>query len=296
MSPVQGVTMSYLIEQHLLVLQAEGRSEDTINSRRRCLHRLHADLPHGIAAGCREQLTEWLAGPQEPGRRWSPATRYSYFGHASEFYRWLAAEYPRLVPEDPMARMRRPKVPMRVPRPATQRQLELALVAPEPLLTAVILATYGGLRRSEILACHREHITAEHIRIPVAKGGDEQTVPTHPAIWDHVRDRPDGPLIGDEHGGQCGRNQFSLMAMRWFRRNGLPGFGLHRLRVLYGTTIQEQQGDLRLTQECMRHKSINSTVGYTLVTDSRRRDAVLRLPWTRHRAADDGPVPPAPAE
>lgn len=288
--------MSYLIEQHLLVLQAEGRSQDTIDSRRRCLLRLHEDLPHGIAAGCREQLTTWLAGPQDPDRRWSPATKRAYFGHVAEFMRWLVAGYPHLFPDDPMAGMRAPRVPQRLPRPASAEQLSIALTAPEPLLTAVILATFAGLRRSEILQCDREHISEVQIRIPVAKGGDEQTVPTHPAIWDHIRDRPGGPLIIDEFGQSYERNRFSLMAMRWFRRNGLPGFGLHRLRVLYGTTIQEQQGDLRVTQECMRHKSINSTVGYTLVTDQRRRDAVARLPWVgRHRPGGNRPVPPAHA-
>lgn len=288
MIAVQGVTMSYLIEQHLMVLQAEGRSEDTIAGRRRCLLRLHADLPHGIAAACREQVTQWLAGPQEDTRRWSPATRYIYASHVFAFYRWLHAV--GYLDEEPTAGLRRPRAPRGLPRPATDKQVELALTAPEPLLTAVILAMYAGLRRTEIARCRREHITEELILIPQAKGGDPQTVPCHPAIWAHVRDRPPGPLIVDNNGAPYGRNRLSLAVMRWFRGHGLRGFGLHKLRHRYGTLIQEQQGDLRLTQECLRHKSIGSTVGYTLVSNGRRRDAVLRLPWVGHRPDDDWPV------
>ena len=47
--------MSDLIEEYLQVLRSAEKSPATIRDRGRCLRRLHADLPFGIGAACREQ-------------------------------------------------------------------------------------------------------------------------------------------------------------------------------------------------------------------------------------------------
>lgn len=280
--------MSYLIDQHLSVLRAEGMSPLTITSRRRCLRRLHDDLPHGILYACTEQLQAWLGY-----EKWARWTRYTYTGHVLEFYRWLHATRPDMLPTDPTGTMRRPKPPASVARPATDEQLQVVLTAPEPLLTAVILAGWAGLRRCEIARAHREDITEHTITIPVAKGGDSQTVPTHPAVWEHVRDRPAGPLVVDQRGDKLTAEQLGRLVRRWCRSAGLLGWGLHRLRHRYGTLIQREYRDLRVTQECLRHKSVTSTQIYTQVTDEQRRAAVRALPWIGHRPAGPGPVSPA---
>lgn len=282
--------MSYLIEEHITALRAQGASPDTIRSRRRCLLRLHDDLPHGIAYACREQIAEWLSY-----ERWSAWTRYTYYGHVVEFFRWLTAT--GHLAEDPTAGMRRPRQPASRARPASDEEMAIALAAPEPILTAVLLAGYAGMRRSEIAGSHREHITEDVIIIPRAKGGDPQTVPCHPAIWEHVRDRPAGPLIVD-HRGPVSRERLTAIVSRWARSVGLPElsgdprWGLHRLRHRYGTLIQREYRDLRVTQECLRHRSIASTQVYTQVTDEQRHAAIARLPW-RNRPGRIRPVPPA---
>lgn len=279
--------MSDFIEEHLVFLKCEGYSPNTIRDRRRCLKRLHADLPYGLAGACQEQLHAWLGYDG-----WTPATRYTYTGHVVEFCRWLvAAGY---LAEDPSRGIRRPRVPVRPIRVATDHQLAVALTAPEPLRTAVILAAYGGLRRAEAAACRREHITEETITIMAAKGGDTQTVPTHAAVWEHVRDLLDGPVCPDRDGREISPERLGAMALRWFRRQGWPGFGLHHFRRRYGTMIQRATGDIRITQECLRHRSLATTMIYTQVSDTQRRRAIESLRWVEHRPGLNGPVPPAP--
>lgn len=277
----QDSQMSYLIDEYLLVLKAEGYSPSTIRDRGRCLRRLHQDLPHGILYACREQLQAWLAY-----ERWSRWTRATYSGHVLAFYPWLLAR--GYLEDDPTSGMKRPRSPVGVPRPATDQQIAIAMQAPEPLLTAVLLARYQGMRRAEIAACHREHIAEEMTLIPVAKGGDAQTVPTHPVVWEHVRRRPDGPLVTDRHGLELGPAKLSAVAMRWFRRHGMPGFGLHQLRHRFGTDIQRQYRDIRVTQECLRHRSIASTQLYTAVTDNQRCAAVRLVGETGPDSARPG--------
>lgn len=278
------------------MLRAEGKSPATIRDRGRCLRRLHEDLPCGWVFACREQLVAWL-GYEE----WSPATRRAYTGHVLGGYAWLYEH--GHISLNPALGIRRPRVPRKEIRIVSDDQLAIALTAPEPLLTAVMLANYQGLRRAEAAACRREDITEEVTTIRRAKGGETQTVPTHPAVWEHVKDRPRGPLVTGMDGEELTAEQLGALARRWFLRAGLTEVtrdgrvlvvGLHHFRRRYGTLIQRLHRNIRITQECLRHKSVTTTAdAYAKVTDDECRDAVRSLPWLKHRPDGGRPVPPA---
>ena len=284
-------TMSDLLAQHIAVLEYEGARPSTIRGRRRCILRLHDDLPHGVLYATTEQLQAWLAY-----ERWDRWTRYTYYSHLAGFYAWLQSIGVR--PDNPMDGIRRPKAPDCIPRPATEEQVRAALAAPEPIRTAAMLAYYQGMRRSEITACCREHIGPEITLIPLAKGGQTQTVPTHPAVWEHVRDLPDGPVV-TERGRPVSPDRLNTIVRRWAQRAGIaqPGdrWGLHRLRHSFGTEIQRTTRDIRITQECLRHRSIRSTQIYTAVTDEQRRAAIAMLPRIEPRPGGVRPGPTAAA-
>lgn len=291
--------MSYLIDEHINMLTAEGKlSIKTIEDRERVLRRLHDDLPSGWVFACREQLVAWLAGPLEPDRAWSPATKRVYGAHVIAGYAWLE-EYGHLPAGNPAVRLPRPRLPRKPIRIATDEQLAVALTAPEPLLTAILLANYQGLRRAEAAGCWREHVTAESTTIWRAKGGETQTVPTHPAVWEHVSDLPPGPLV-TELGRQMTPERLGVIAARWFwdvelieiRDGEVHAIGLHHFRRRFGTIIQRTNRNLRVTQECLRHKRITTTEPYLLVTDDERSGAVRSIPW-KHRPGGSRPAPPA---
>lgn len=170
---------------------------------------------------------------------------------------------------------------MSVPKPVTDDELGRALELPEPFRTAVVLAGWAGLRVSEIAGCHREHVTQDRVLVVCGKGGDPGTVPTHPFVWEQVRGRAGGPLVTDRWGRPVDGHWLTVHARKAFDRAGLAGVHLHRLRHWYGTMIQATLGDLRVTQECLRHRHVTSTQGYTKVTGGQRTAAVASLPVPR---------------
>ena len=265
--------MTDLIDAHLDYLRAAGQSDRTHGERQEVLRRLHNELPYGLAFAETAQLDAWLA---QPG--WSGWTRYTYAGHIRAFYRWAARG--AHLPSDPALDMVRPAHPRSIPDPVTDEELAAALrLSADPWFIGVVLAAYAGLRADEIARCRREDVSAERIHIPRGKGGHPGSVPTHAYLWSVVENRPPGPLFVSRKTGRAvvGRS-LPAAARRHFDRIGLPDVHLHRLRHWYGTTIQQLGGDIRVTQECLRHASLASTQGYTLVASGRRSAAVALLP------------------
>lgn len=265
------VAMSYLIPAYVDYLRAGGYSERTITERREVLQRLHHHLPFGLAYAATEQLAAWQAEPS-----WAAWTRITYNKHVRAFYKW-ATETGELD-GDPAASLPRPKVPRLVPKPVSDAEMARALESPEPWYTVVALAGYAGLRADEIGRARREDVTEELVTVPIGKGGEPGVVPTNPFLWGVVRDRPPGPLVHDGWGRPVTGRWLSINARAHFDGMDLPGVHLHRLRHWFGTKIQEAFHDLRITQECLRHSSVTSTQGYTLVTGKQRAAAVETLP------------------
>src|SRR4029077_18761051 len=260
-----------LVDLHLAHLKHRSRpcADATIGVRRVVLELLHRWLPYGLVLAATEQIEAWESDLRTRGMSDKTIATYDY--HARQFYAWVAEGFPV---ENPMAAMERPRTPRCLPKPVTEDELSMLLDLDEPLLTAVILAAFEGLRREEITKCRREHITEKIVTVPEGKGGKVGTVPTHPFVWEHVRRRADGLLVAQLSGRRYQPNHLSKQFRAVCDALGLPDVHLHRLRHRFGTVIQEAFHDLRLTQECMRHESVNSTMGYTLVTSGRRAEAV----------------------
>jgi len=85
-------------------------------------------------------------------------------------------------------------------------------------------------------------------------------------------------LMTDRLGRPVTGKWITQNARHHFDGLGMPGVRMHRLRHRFGTLIQSSIGDLRVTQECLRHRSVTSTQGYTLVTGRQRTAAVASLP------------------
>jgi integrase len=263
-----------LIDLHLAALEAAGRPPSTIEARNDVLRRLSRRLDYGLVYAAREQIEGWLADLRQRGRARATISIYAY--HTRAFFDWACVM--GFLDGNPTGGMEKPKMPRGIPNPITETELAVLLGLAEPLLTAIILGAFEGQRRAEIVACRREHITEDVVRIPRGKGGDAGAVPTHPFVWEHVRDRPGGLLVTDRRGNPVTAHWLGVHARYAFDALGLPDVHLHRLRDRYGTVIQEQYGDLRVTQECLRHRSVSSTEKYTLVTSKRRAAAVATLP------------------
>ncbi len=263
-----------LIDDHAAHLRAAGKSERTIEARVEVLRRLNTYLPFGLAFAATEQIEAWLALPTRRGKRRSRWTTITFGTHIRGFYAW--ADRAGLLVGDPAMLIGRPPNPKSVPKPVTEDELERALKSDDPWFVAVALAAFAGLRADEIARARREHVTEDSVSV-LGKGEDPGSVPTHAYLWSVVVDRPAGLFVTDRGKPVTGR-WISAHARHHFDAIGLPEVTMHRFRHWYGTTIQRLTGDIRITQECMRHRQVSSTQGYTLVTGAQRTAAVAGLP------------------
>lgn len=272
-SQLLSVRMYPHIEAHCEYLRAAGYAvKTTITDRAEVLVRVTQEAGdlHTLTG---DRIATWL------GReRWSAQTRANYYGHIHGWYRW-AVDTDR-IPVNPMQKMHRPKVNKGRPRPTRRENLERILAeAAEPWRTAALLAAYAGLRAFEIGGLRREDVTQDDLVVRLGKGGYTDTLPTHPSIWEAVRDHPAGFIVLTRADRPYSPKALSTGFARHMRvRLGIDDT-LHTLRHLYATTLLRLPGtNIRVVQELMRHRSLAATEIYTKVDGEERRAAIQALP------------------
>lgn len=266
-----------IIEDHTAWMALNGMSPRTIDSRKRWLYRLHGGLPHGLMYVSSDELAAAMHAFATAGE-WGRQSLATYSRHTRGFYRW-AIQVGRLAPPDPSDALPRPSVPRTVPRPATDEELAAALErARDPYRLWVLLAAYAGLRCIEIARLSREDVTERGIAIRAGKGDKPAFVPTHPLIWQAVRDLPPGPIARRADNGEpvATERYISYAWCAYARRVGIR-VGMHQFRHWFGTTALRNCGNMRTVQTLLRHSSIASTVIYTAVSDMELTQAVESL-------------------
>lgn len=262
-----------MIAEHLAHLRAAGRADTTVAMREYLLWRLHHHLPQGLAFAATVEIEDFLAKLREAGRK--KATILAYRSAARQLFMW--ADAVGWIDGDPTINLAKPSRPKLKPRPCTSETLATALTAPEPWLTIYTLAYFQGLRCKEIAGAKREHVTAESTFIPDAKGGDPASVPTHPRVWELVRDRPPGYLVlSIKRREPVTAHWVSHTARAWLSRRGMPA-SAHRLRHRFATDLLEAGCDVRTLQELLRHATLAMTQAYAEVTSERKRAAISLL-------------------
>jgi len=262
------------IEAYVAYMHRRRFSPNTIRKRGPLLHRMDRQLPCGLVRANATEIEAWLY--RDEFSDWTLAT---YFYHVAGFFDWATDPRTELLDFNPMTMLDKPSAEQGLPRPVTDAQLARILAGTSgEMLLAAKLAAYEGMRCVEIARADREHIDEQNTRIPVGKGKRPGIVPTHPIVWDAVKDLPPGPLLKQTAGGRWNEHQVSQAGCRVLTKLLGEIAGLHRLRHWFGTTTYRMTRDLRRTQELMRHKSPNSTIIYTLVDDVERAEAIASLP------------------
>jgi site-specific recombinase XerD len=263
-----------LIDRHLADLEAAGYATTTIHARARMLCWADENLPYGLDSAHPDEIADLFTG-----RSWQRATRAIYDKHMRAFYRWAVPDH---LDRDPMAKLCRPRPAVLIPHPATDPQVMLALTrCPEqPWRTAVLLAALAGLRCCELCIIRREDLTETSLLVR-GKGDRERMIPTHPRLWEELRERPPGRLVRSATGLPVTAQRLTSTQAPLWRSLDLP-VTMHDFRHWFATTLLEAGADLRVVQELLGHGSITSTVGYTKVSDRRRVAAMaaLTLPGT----------------
>ncbi|MFD2774191.1 tyrosine-type recombinase/integrase, partial [Leucobacter albus] len=143
----------------------------------------------------------------------------------------------------------------------------------------ILLATYQGLRASEIAAVHADDIDTHAGTLKVlGKGGRLDYLPLHETIRELAPSMNAGwwfPARGGRDGHIKGQSVSDLLtdarARAGITDKQLTG---HSLRHSFGTELVRGGANIRAVQELMRHSSLQTTQRYTQVLDEDRRQAL----------------------
>jgi len=260
-------------------LAAEGMSAKTIRTRHYGVTAMSNHFDPVTATT--EQVRSWLADQR------SGWTRATYHGTARAWFAYVVEQGDRT--DNPMAVIRRPREPRRVPRPVTDEDLETAIdQAVGNVRAFLLLAAYAGLRVHEIAKLRGEDITAKHIRV-LGKGNREDVIPTHPLVWELAQQMPRRGWWFPSPRSQRGHilsNTVTQQISRYFTELGIDATA-HMVRHTFCTRVLEASGrDIVRTQRLARHASPRTTVGYLFVSDEDLRDVIFNLDDGRTNAED----------
>lgn len=264
-----------LVDQYVRHCESRNLRPTYVYHQRLALRRLQRH-----AGDILEATTETLTAYVE-SRDLRPGARATEIAYLRGFYTWAHDE--GLIATNPARKVVRPRQVQRLPRPMADQDIVRALAAaPCDVAPILNLAVYAGLRACEIAQLRAEDITTDPamIRVRESKGGGESTVPVAPALA-AVLARcalPETGWLFPGRDGHLSRTRISQIANRYLQGLGIVDT-LHALRHSYGTAIYRATRDLRLTQELMRHRSIQSTVGYTKLSPDDSQSVLAGLQW-----------------
>lgn len=266
----------HLIDEHCAHLVRLNRRPRTIEQRRWCLMRLGRHLaPGSLLDTTVHDLRSFTSRAD-----FAIETKAAEVGHLRSFFRWLVIE--GLRDDDPTTRLERPTREPGLPNPMPDEHVTHALRnAPEPFRSWFYLAAYAGLRACEVAPLAGEDVTGGIIIVREEKGGGMGTVPLSPILEPIVARHPRAGIWFPHRGygpyGPVSPGQLQRHANRWLHDNGIE-HTFHSLRHWFGTNVYRATRDLRVTQELMRHKSIQSTIRYTKLFPDDGRHAIGLLP------------------
>ena len=270
--------MNDLIDRYIEHCERRNLRPTYVANQRLTVQRLADGLGTGLLDATTEDLETYL-----DGRALGPGARAAEIACFRGFYKWALEE--GLVPDSPARKLVRPRLPARLPRPMPDVDVTHALAeAPCAVAPILNLAVYAGLRACEIAQLRADDFQHDQALLVVreSKGGGESTVPISPALAGVLERCPlpaAGWLFPNRRGdAHLSRSRICQLANRYLASLGIE-HTLHSLRHTYGTAVYRATHDLLLTQDLMRHRSIQSTVGYTKLDTQDRAVAVSTLQW-----------------
>lgn len=260
------MTAQDLIGEYMTHLRERSCTERTITTYAYHLTQADMRLPYGLDTSTEQEIRSWL---------WreglAPSSRALVHSALSGFFTWAirAGE----LDFNPAAEIPRPRVPVGLPRVASDESVEmLVLHAREPYRLWAELAAYAALRCIEVYRLDRAHITEQEIRV-YGKGSKYRLVPTHPRIWQSVKDLPAGPVSGAPS-----ERRISTNFQRYCLAEKLPNMSMHRLRAWCATKMYRATKDLQAVQRLLGHANLATTARYLGMGEDVMRAAINALP------------------
>ena len=212
------------------------------------------------------------------------------------FYRLQAAQ--GTVAADPTLRVRAPKLPRRLPKSLSEKQVEALLDAPNRDTTlglrdrAMLETLYAtGLRVSELVGLKLGQVSFDTgvVRV-LGKGNKERLVPLgeEAIAWlkrylatarvDLAREGKSDAVFITARRGPLTRQAFWQLIKRYALKAGIATAALspHTLRHAFATHLLNHGADLRVVQLLLGHADITTTTIYTHVARERLKQLHAR--------------------
>lgn len=286
------------LDAFLTALKARNASPGTIVEYERHVTELLAFLSgRGIAwkAPGRSAIRAYLAELADRGL--SAGSVGGRLSAGRSFYRHAV----RLgtVDADPLAGVRAPRRPARLPRVLSASEAARLVTAPRRAATdealarrdeAILELLYAtGMRISELAGLTIDRVDLERRRLRViGKGNKERELlfgaPAATALRAYLAtaraalaaksDAPVSALFLNVRGGPLGARGARLIVERWVAATGTPATtSPHTLRHSFATHLLEGGADLRVVQELLGHADLRTTQIYTHLSDGALRSA-----------------------
>jgi integrase/recombinase XerD len=277
-------------------LRLRGRSDSTIKQYigcARCLVRYYRRAPEQLSC---EEVRQYLLYLLEE-RKVSSAT-FNTYCYALRFLYWEVLGREELWPKIPFVRRRR-RLPLVLSRSEVHAILQEASNIKHRAMLATLYAT--GVRLEELMNLRLTDIDSERmmVRVQDGKGGKDRYTLLSPRLLELLRNycramRPKEWLFPNKDA----RGPLShSVAQRLFKRcrdkaGVAKPASVHTLRHSFATHLLEDGCDVRMVQELLGHKNLQTTNVYLHVTS--RRIHEVRSPFDSLGA--DKPEPEAEPE
>ena len=284
------------LERYLVQLQADGRSQHTIDQYRRhvgLLARWAGDVrPRGARVEDidHEAVAAFLTSPAATSRGQGSGQKLATSANCLRssirgFFRYLhAAGHLR---EDPSRLVRRALTNTPPPKGLSsdeeRRLLEVLRAGTGPdaqrdhAMFALMLRS--GIRVGTAVDLLVEDVDLERGVIQIrAKGGRRDQVLIAREVAEHLRgfigERTSGPLFTGRDGTALTTRHVARRLRAWAKKAGIRRTSPHALRHTCGQRIYARSGDVLVVREVLRHRNIASTMVYVRVDEERVRRAL----------------------
>jgi site-specific recombinase XerC len=253
----------------------EGHAAVTTSCRRYTIARLEAHvLPGSPLTATREDVEAWAAATRP---RLARSSWRVYLAQARHLFAWLVEHEHRA--DNPVARLKPPKVARRRPRPASDDVLGeiLAGVDDVHVRAAIALARLAGLRRVEIAALTWRDVDLRTGLLYVAHGKGDHTreIPIGPELGRILAALPrDGQVVIPRGNGQSGPSTPNALGARVSAHLKPHGLTMHMLRHSFATSTYAASRDLLLVRDLLGHATAATTEIYARSVGDRAREAV----------------------
>ena len=281
--------MYEIISQYLEYLELEkGLSQNTIDAYRRDLYEFANFSACDIKEINRNNISAFIRHLKE--RALAPTSVIRKIASLRNFFKWSYST--NIIDKNPASTLEQPKVPQRLPKVISLKEVEEMLHSNiTPVQSVIIELLYScGLRVSELVNLNIADIdmASKYIRC-FGKGSKERIIPIGSKALERLENYyPERDFILKKYNlntkrllifetGRIPNRQdiytFIHERGKLIHKNISP----HTLRHSFATHLLENGADLRVVQELLGHSDVSTTQLYTHISKKRLKDVYFSI-------------------